>query len=605
MILLILRCYLLLLIGQEFDAPAVSDPLIEELQSLESHPIDINKAKKEDFLKIYWVSPGLAESIIKTRKEVGSFDKIEDLRKVQGVTDELLECIRPYITVKLQRQQILEVRPQIELRSRVQQTFPKVKGNWPGSPIKSYQRLKLSSKNISGFALLEKDPYEASYSDFATYGIMVQALPMAQKIILGDYRLEFGEGLLFGFPPIVTFKQQGVIKGKERGLQLYTITGENTYLHGVAVESKSYRGIKNFVILSNTKIDNGGGVSQYAPTIYDYEGDHSTESGEAKKDRVREWLIGTRFEYHGPIKLGLTWYKNTHFLNPEEVRPQGTKIGTHSLWSVSSSTSLAGFEVLPLNWFSEFGWCDKSWATVLGTEYGKEKLRLGTLFRYYPPDFPVFHSAPFSDSYKLAEKGNYLYGAYQISKYTKLTGYTDYCTRYSTELPTLHAEHSIELQHKFTPHFWLTSRYSFKKVEVSPRGESECKWFRLQADIEAAKLNMRVRLDRGYEAGSQEVRPQGELLYGDIGVKFSKYLSFTTRLILFDSELDKFGLYEYEQDLPGLMTNQFISDKGTRLYLLLKNRIASSYTVTVKYAITSKIAKPVTQKYGIQFDLEH
>ncbi len=580
--------FVIFLVSQEFEAPQGNETLIDELQELERSPIPINTAKQEDFLRIYWISPELAKSIIKTRNKVGEFKNVDDLNKVPGMTDEILEFIKPYITVGA----IYELPLQFEFRARVKEAFPRESGNQLGNPRKAYERAKFKYRNVSGVLLFEKDYYEESYGDFITGGVMLQLNKRFPKFVLGDYKLEFGEGLLFGYPPLITFKNQGIIKSRERGIQLYTNSGENTFLRGLSLESKLTEQVKNFIFFSrsllNGKVENGETF-----IYYDYEGDHSTLSGLAKKDRIREDLFGTRLEWDRVVKLGITGYKNYHFLNPE-----GTEVGTHKLFGIDFS-----YKLTQTQWFGELGRCDTSWAWVMGIEYKRGKLRLGALSRYYPPHFYIFHSSPWSDrsgtTGGLAEKGNYLFIGYKISKNTKFSVSFDTFTRlpkiYSQKLTEQGLKCSNEIEHKFTKQFSVTSRYAFKSLEATRSNQ-----FRLQADIGIKNIDMRVRGEKIYETDGRD----GELLYGDISYKLFENLSVSTRLILFDSDLSEFKLYEYERDLPGIMTSRVISGKGSRAYLIIKSRFASICELGLKYEFTSKSMEPSTQKYSIQLDLE-
>ncbi len=69
--------FLLFLVLQNFEEE-VSETIIDQLQTLKDNPIYINTATKEDLTKIYWISPELAKSIIKTR---GKMLKIYDISR--------------------------------------------------------------------------------------------------------------------------------------------------------------------------------------------------------------------------------------------------------------------------------------------------------------------------------------------------------------------------------------------------------------------------------------------------------------------------------------------------------------------------------------------
>jgi competence ComEA-like helix-hairpin-helix protein len=588
---------LLLLVAPEFEAETGNEIVIEELQRLRREPIRINVAGQQEFARILWISTELAGSIVRTREEIGGFKKIEDLVRVPGMSDEILDRIRPYITFMALAKKAPKPSFQFETRTRVQESFPSEQGSKLGHPRKTYQRGKLKYGRIDAVVLLEKDQYELDYWDHATGGIMARLNDRLPTIVFGDYKLDFAEGLICGFPPHVTFKSQGLIKGKGKGIKLYSNSGENTFLRGVGAELKLTERIRNFVFLSDVKLD--GKKEDEEVTIYhSYEGDHSTESGLSKKDRIRERLIGTRLEYRHGVKLGSTWYRNFYSLNPE-----GTETGTHTLAGFDLSGSFGHVE-----YCGEIGRCDETWAGVAGIEYGEKKLRFGTLYRHYPPGFFLLHSAPWSDrtsstgSGGVAEKGNYLYAGYKISKATRLSCHFDAVTRLprlqSGELLTHGVEYCGEIEHRITKSLSLTCRCSAESME-----ENSNKKFRLQSDAKLKSVRMRVRAEKVYETDGSESR-SGALFYGDVGLRFLKDLTLNTRLVLFDSDLSKSRLCEYELDLPGVMRNQFLSKQGTRFYVLLGHWITSFLRIGAKYEVTSKIDASPTEKYSLQLDLE-
>jgi competence ComEA-like helix-hairpin-helix protein len=586
---------LFFLIVQEFEAQGESESLIEEIEKLRHNPIPINIATKNELTKIYWISPQFASTIIKTRKKIGSFRNAEDLRKVPGMTDEILNKICPYITFTSLKKSAHKPNVQFKIRTRVQEKFPREVNKKLGSPQKVYHRINFKYKNINSILLIEKDAYEPDYTDFITGGIMIYPVHYKlHKILIGDYRLEFGEALLFGFPPVITFKNQGIIKKRERGVKLYPLSGENTFLRGICGELRITNYIKNFIFFSNTKVD-GKVEDNKVYAYYNYEGDHSTASGIEQKDRVREILFGTRLEYCRNIKFGCTWYKNTHLLTSEE-----NVIGAYNLLGFDFSYSFNFAE-----FFGEIGRCNENYAGIVGIEYKRNKIRISSLYRYYPPHFYLFHSSPWADrrvaTGGLSEKGSYLYIGYTISKNIKLSSYFDIFTRlpkpYSEDFPTQGTEYLSEIMHRITKSLIFTYRYSFGSI-----GEAQNKRIRVQLDIKSKIVNIRMRTEKVYETVGEESY-LGELMYGDIRLRVFD-LIFSMRLILFNSQLRNFGLYEYEQDLPGVMKNQFLSGDGTRFYLLVKKLVTSYLKVSMKYEITSKKDALYSPKYGIQVDLK-
>lgn len=573
--------FLNLLVTQEFESQSTSENVAEELQILKDNPISINTAKSKDLIFIYWITPELAKSIIKTRNKSGGFKKIDELKKVEGMTDEIFDLIKPYIKLE---DTVIPSKFSLNLRQRIQGELPE-ETDTLGSPIKAYERLKIDYRNISSSVLLEKDYYEKSFYDLATGGIMIKNIGFIEFLI-GDYNLDFAEGLLFGIPPLATFKSQGMIKGKSRGIKLNTSSGENTFMRGTALELKLNKTFKNYIFFANTTMD-ARVEDNEVKIYYDYEGDHSTTSGIEKNDRIKEELWGTRVEYSGFVKTGATFYKNSYYLNPE-----GNKIGIHNLLGMDLSGSYSGIE-----WFTELGRCDSIWALVAGAEYRKSKLKIGTLYRYYPPLFYVLHSSPWSDrtttTSSLSEKGNYFYTGYQLSEKTLFTYYLDYFTwlpRTSTDDKKNGTEFLCEIQQKLTEKISVTGKYDYKELY-----ESVNQKIRIQTDISTKILNLRLRFETVVEDTNS-----GNLGYVNIEFKGFRKLIFAGRIILFET---KPLLYEYESDLPGMMTNLCLSSEGTRWYLFLKYKLSSNAAISAKYSTTSKTRLEATQKYGVQIDV--
>ncbi|MEK6540390.1 MAG: helix-hairpin-helix domain-containing protein [Deltaproteobacteria bacterium] len=65
-----------------------------------SIPLDINRATAQDFEALPGIGPKLAEEIIATRKRLGGFKTVDDLKKVKGIGDKKFEKIREKISVE-------------------------------------------------------------------------------------------------------------------------------------------------------------------------------------------------------------------------------------------------------------------------------------------------------------------------------------------------------------------------------------------------------------------------------------------------------------------------------------------------------------------------
>jgi competence ComEA-like helix-hairpin-helix protein len=62
--------------------------------------ININKATADELKTHPYIKYNIANPIIAYRKQHGPFEKIEDIKKVMVVTDEMYEKISPYLTTQ-------------------------------------------------------------------------------------------------------------------------------------------------------------------------------------------------------------------------------------------------------------------------------------------------------------------------------------------------------------------------------------------------------------------------------------------------------------------------------------------------------------------------
>ena len=78
--------------------PAAAPKAAEAQKSLAA-PIDVNAATSDALQAIPGIGAVIAERIVKWREEHGPFQQVDDLMKVQGIGEKLLEKLRPYVRV--------------------------------------------------------------------------------------------------------------------------------------------------------------------------------------------------------------------------------------------------------------------------------------------------------------------------------------------------------------------------------------------------------------------------------------------------------------------------------------------------------------------------
>jgi len=72
----------------------------EATQAATTEKININNADLETLTNFEGIGPETAQNIIDYRKQVGSFEKVEDLLQVKGIGEKTLNAIKPFLRLK-------------------------------------------------------------------------------------------------------------------------------------------------------------------------------------------------------------------------------------------------------------------------------------------------------------------------------------------------------------------------------------------------------------------------------------------------------------------------------------------------------------------------
>jgi competence ComEA-like helix-hairpin-helix protein len=62
-------------------------------------PLDLNRASQDDLERLPGIGPGLAARIVESRARRGTFDSVDDLRRVRGIGGTTLARLRPLLAI--------------------------------------------------------------------------------------------------------------------------------------------------------------------------------------------------------------------------------------------------------------------------------------------------------------------------------------------------------------------------------------------------------------------------------------------------------------------------------------------------------------------------
>ena len=209
----------------------------EQLNYFLNHPLDLNHASREDLLQIPFLSTVEAEKINDYLLLHRPLLSIYELQSIEGLSIDLIRKLIPYITIYEREHKIpiwqamtSTFHSSIILRwSRVLQDSKgyllddSLNTAYLGSPDKLFLKFKSAEPGRYSIAILaEKDADEPMFSSKSIPGIdfisahlfFINIHPKIRSLILGDYSLRLGQGLILdnGFSIGKSFQFGTIVK---------------------------------------------------------------------------------------------------------------------------------------------------------------------------------------------------------------------------------------------------------------------------------------------------------------------------------------------------------------------------------------------------------
>jgi hypothetical protein len=594
---------------------STASELLEQLQSLRRRPIDLNRVTLQKLQSLPILSPVQARNIIHERSQNGLFRSWSDFQKRMDLDNDQSIHLSPYFTVS-HRKPVKKTFFRLRWRHlrRLQKTSGYESGTYLGSPWKGVQRASFSCGQVlRGGLLMEKDQGEPRWNDHLVGYMECKYLPCHTRLLVGNFRVEVGQGLVLWGPYGLSKGADPVapVKKRSRGFVGYVTSDENRYLTGGAIEIK--RNSLCLTLLTSRKWQDAALNSDGTVKSLTASGLHRTESEIDKKKRLKETLFGGRITRSWSWgTAGVTGWWSRYSKEIKRTDPFRYRFDFQG-----DQNHVFGLDVdlffHRLNLSGEIAKCSSSgWALI-----GNSILDLGNAsfvvsYRRYDPNFQNPHSHSFGSDQVRNEEGFYFGLTVKITKSTQLRFYYDAFRKpwrtYYTPIPTRGDDLFVQLDKKFSPALAITLRARFRRGEKLETGTTSTGLARdLIQDRNhhlyrfvlqyrpSPRLKLRSRLETvnvSYpkiwgKISCPSHAETGLLIYQDLWIQPIPRLTITARWITFDTEAYDSRIYEFEGDLPGLLTIQPLYGKGSRWYLLLRYQTTRLLQLAAKFSSTT------------------
>jgi len=490
---------------------------------------------------------------------------------------------------------------------------PEQENGYIGDPYKLYGRFRSSRRDNFSYGLtFESDPgeqlafnKEQRGFDFVSAHVMIENQGPFQKVLVGDYQVQAGQGIVFGagFNPGKGAETVNTIKRNTLGIRPYTSVLETGFFRGagVALEKGDFQ-----VSLFGSHLLQDGNI-QTDETIDDFDifvnsiqtsGLHRTTSELAARNSIDETNLGGLIEYQPNRKLqvGFTGLM-TNFSMPllRTDRPYNA-----FEFSGTNNTVLGTFGSYQWQNFNFFGEAASSSSGGVGMVGGvisslSQSIDVAISMRDYDRDFHSFYGNAFGEgSRTINERGVYWGMKFHPSRRFNVVGYYDKFSfpwlRSSADAPS----DGSEWLGRFTynPSRSITTfiqmREEIKESSVTVGNLSE-----LQPAIKRNYIfNIDYRLNNSFSMKSRvqtsTYQQAGEFTKGyaiiqDVNYDVGRW-KFSGRMALFETEDYDNRQYVYEKDVLYAFSIPAYSGQGVRNYILIQYGMSEAIDLWVRLA---------------------
>ncbi|MEO9869675.1 ComEA family DNA-binding protein [Ekhidna sp.] len=662
-IVLLSACFLVSAQNEEIDLEVFAERLFqiqdedvsyediyESLLLYYSNKLNVNTVEPEELASLYILNPAQLSNFFTYRDRFGNLLSIHELQAVPEMNLETIRLLLPFITVKessadtrpiLQRiltednnyfllrytrrlEEQLGYTPALPLdttfirgeNNAIIDTVTSEPTRYKGSPNKIYGRFRTSHRGdfSLGFTFEKDNGEQFSFDngqngfDFYSYHLLLENKFGFDKIMLGDFQLQVGQGLVFGagFNAGKGAETVNTAKRNTLGIRPYTSVLEFGFFRGAGI-TKSFGDFEFSVFYSKLKQD---GNVQSDTTFSDFDefvnsiqntGFHRTSRELATKNQVEEESIGVFIQYrpHRRFSFGLSGL-NSHYSRPLQRKPNN-----YNQFEFKGDHNYITSAYLNYTWqnFSFFSETARSKSGGIGAVGGlvaslSRTIDIAMVLRNYDRDFHSFYGNSFSEnSRNINEKGTYWGLSITPNRRHKVNIYYDRFEfpwlRFRTEAPSVGQEWLARYSHFPSRQVTLYAQIRQQKRQVTLPSDNlniladQIKRnYIFNVDYELRpwlKLKTKVQSSTQNEGGEFT---KGFAIIQDVNFKVWK-LKFNTRMALFETDDFDNAQYVYESDVLYAFSIPAYNGSGIRTYAMVRYDPMRNISIWIRYAQTT------------------
>ena len=562
------------------------------LCDLEQHPININKATREELEVLPFLSAQQVEELMAYLYRYAPMKSAAELRMIESLTPAQRELLTCFI-------EIGEVESKQYLHHELTTTakLPLSEGHWFRYQLQYGDRLKAGLVgDQDADEPFFKDRNRWGYDFYSPY-LQINRWGRVETLVLGNYRVSMGMGLVmnnsFALGKVAMLQNLG---RSTNTLRAHSSRSESA-LQGAGLTLNLGRGWHATAFVSYAPMDATLNKDGSARTILTT-GSHRTESELAKKHNLHVLKTGGSLRYNANgLHLGL----NGLYVHLDRPLHPNTK-QLYNLYKPHGRDFV--------NMSVDYGYANRRWmlggetavdgnghiATINSLSLALDNgLTLMTLQRFYSYQYASLDAQSYSDGGSVQnESGVYVGVAWQPSPKWQIVAYTDYAyfpwLRYREKTSSWSMDYL--LQGTYTTRKWkLSARYRLKAKQQEHR-------VRLAAEYNPDNgLCLRTQFDGNYCTATASER--GGMLSESMAYTY-KWLRVNAGAGYYHTDSNNSRVYLYENGPLYTYTMQQFYGEGIRYWLMLRANVCRNLMLTAKMGVSNNFDSQEKTDVAIQ-----
>ncbi len=598
--------------------------LMETLYKFRKHPLNLNKATPADLKSFIFLSPLQINNFFLHTKEHGLLIDLLELQSINGFDAQSIQNLLPFVSLNSPTEYENFSLKQLwgtgthDIILRVARILEKQKGfrdlpgsRYLGTPEKIQMRYRYQyGKAISAAVTLDKDAGEKLIGkpfDFVSASIAVNDLKFFKRIVIGDYALQYGQGLNLwtGFAPGKSTDITSIVK-KDVGLKPYTSSNEYSFLRGFATTMQVSKNVEITSFVSYRKLDASQELNEADELVQktiNQSGLHRTPSEIKNHNSLKQFHYGLITQLNNQTyNIGLILHQ-TRFSHAFITQKQPYDFYSFTGSSFNNAGIHYNYTFKNIYLFGEFAsGLHNGTAHLNGALISLSPELSSTIsYRNYGKNYHNFFSNALSDSSSPQnEKGLFSSLSFIPDKRWAFNFYTDFYSfpwlKYRVDAPS--SGYDVVGQGVYTPTKLLKILIRFKTVNKQQNTDlvvpinfldnTKREYYRLDISWKPVKkfsFQNRAEFSQYKKGtGNSEI---GYLIYQDVDYapSFSKLRS-NIRLAYFNTPSYNSRIYAYEDDVLYGAGFGIYNGQGMRTYLNLRYSLNKKIHIWTKYSLS-------------------